>query len=185
MWPYHLERPAETAVAEVMACDVVRQLAHSPFGRICDARLELRGWLQRVVLDTETMTARPERAVYGFDQPLDIRLDCKEEYCGANVRKQGAPPDVKWCLPLVRWLPHHLWMLGKRDIAQAIGGLILDVTAEGARRIGMFSCNRLTAQVLACGNKTRAMAYYQEDPAVLVWTSAWLFEGEQTNIRLL
>jgi hypothetical protein len=123
------------------------------------------------------MIALPEVRINEYDQPIDLHLDCPNEYLRQSPKPtEGGPPDIKWCLTFVRWVPHYLWMIGKKDVAQAMGGLILDITDKGGERIGAFSCNRIME-----GNFSR----YKEAPDVFLWNSFWLTLGERSTITLI
>ncbi|KAL2127334.1 hypothetical protein VTI74DRAFT_10895 [Chaetomium olivicolor] len=177
IWPQYLERPAETPVAEVLSYSMVPIWDYAPYGRIASCSLVIKGWLKPVVLDARAERAMPEMGGREHDQSIDIHLDCEDEYLEQHPSPvEGGPPDRKWCLTLVRWVPHFQWILGKRDVAHAMGGLILDMTPEGARRIGAFSCNRI---------RHGTFSSYKEDPAVIIWTSYWLVSGETTTVTLI
>ncbi len=67
---------------------------YDPYGRIRSAELVVRGWMQRVVLDTDKMKAGPVDKMFEFDHPLDgIQLDCKDEYMAQRRGKDRE--DVK------------------------------------------------------------------------------------------
>jgi hypothetical protein len=173
MWPFHFERIDKLAIAEVMECTATPMYAKVPHGRVRNTTLRIKGCLQAVRLDRENKTARSRRPVSPNDRSVDIQLD--HVASGGEARKYSKD-IMAWCLPLVLWLPVVEWGIGHDNAARAIGGLVLDITKEGATRLGTFSGNRATSQggCVPYGTSQIFMKEY-----------SWLLCGAQTVVSLI
>jgi hypothetical protein len=177
MWPFDLEIPAKTPVATVIEC--TKELAHEivPYGRVKSARLVIRGWLQPVVVDENGKTAKPRRRTCQNDAPIDIRPDHSHQSPAAKRGCNSAKNNItKWAFTLVKMVPVVEWGIGNEDRARSVAGLLLDLTEEGARRIGTFSGNCSPLD-------TGGLSY--DDTVHLTKKFNWLFAGSQTIVSLI